>query len=383
MQRLKIENVTILHIKIKFIVTKRNIKLNLQAKFSIITPSKEILQIPTKRIHMKVKLLSAVFLSLALAGSAFAAGKTYTIKFAHVVAATTPKGKAADFFAKRVEELSGGQIKVQVFPSAQLIDDDRVFGALKLGNVQMAAPSFSKFTPIVPQFQLFDLPFIFQNDDHLHKVQDGEVGKKLKELVSAKGFVALDYWDAGFKHFSSSKKQIIQPEDAKGQKFRIQSSKVLEEQMKAVGGNPQVLPFSEVYSALQQGVVDATENPLSNFYNSKFHEVQSSLTLSAHGYLGYLVVVSEKFWKGLPDDLKAHVTQAMKEATEFERAETLKEDAHIISILEKYAADTKKLEIIKLDDATRAKWNEAMKPVYPHFYNVIGKELIDGAINTK
>ena len=324
-----------------------------------------------------MKILPSIIVSCALAAGACAADKTYTIKFAHVVSASTPKGKAADFFAKRVEELSAGKVKVQVFPSAQLIDDDRVFGALKLGNVQMAAPSFSKFTPIVPQFQLFDLPFIFADENHLHKVQDGEVGKALKDLVTKKGFVALDYWDAGFKHFSSSKKAVVNPEDAKGQKFRIQSSKVLEEQIKVVGGNPQVLPFSEVYSALQQGVVDATENPLSNFYNSKFHEVQSSLTLSSHGYLGYLVVVSEKFWKSLPEDLKANVNQAMKEATDFERAETAQEDAKIIEALQQYSADTKKLEIFKIDDATRAKWNEAMQPIYPKFYDVIGKDLIE------
>jgi len=192
-----------------------------------------------------MKFLQALLFTCAISGLAFGADKVYTIKFAHVVAASTPKGKAADFFAKRAEELSGGKIKVQVFPSAQLLDDDRVFGALKLGNVQMAAPSFSKFTPIVPQFQLFDLPFIFKDADHLHKVQDGAVGEELKGLVTKKGFVALDYWDAGFKHFSSSKKPILVPEDAKGQKFRIQSSKVLEEQIKAIGGNPQVLPFSE------------------------------------------------------------------------------------------------------------------------------------------
>ncbi|MBR8464188.1 DctP family TRAP transporter solute-binding subunit [Campylobacter sp. faydin G-24] len=329
------------------------------------------------------KVLISTLLSCAVAISAFGANKVYTVKFAHVVAASAPKGKAADFFAKRVEELSDGAIKVQVFPSAQLVDDDRVFGGLKLNNIQMAAPSFSKFTPIVPQFQLFDLPFIFKNDDHLHRVQDGEVGKTLKDLITKKGFVALDYWDAGFKHFSSSKKPIIVPEDAKGQKFRIQSSKVLEEQTKAIGGNPQILPFSEVYSALQQGVVDATENPLSNFYNTKFHEVQSSLTLSNHGYLGYLVVVSDKFWKSLPDDLKTKFTQALSEATEYERAETAKEDKHIIELLKNYANDTKKLEIYELDDAKRAQWSDTMKAIYPKFYDVIGKELIEKTINAK
>ena len=168
----------------------------------------------------------------------------------------------------------------------------------------MAAPSFSKFTPIVKEFNLWDVPFIFRDSEHLHKVMDGEVGDILKEKIAQKGFIALDYWDAGFKHFSSNKKPIIVPEDAKGQKLRIQTSKVLEEQIKAMGANPQVINFGEVYSALQTGVVDGTENPLSNFYNSKFYEVQKSLTLSSHGYLGYLVVMSEKFWRELPSDLQ-------------------------------------------------------------------------------
>ncbi|MCR4942388.1 MAG: DctP family TRAP transporter solute-binding subunit [Campylobacter sp.] len=332
---------------------------------------------------MKFKFLSSIVLSASLATSALAADKVYTIKFSHVVAAQTPKGKAADFFAKKAEELSNGRLKVQVFPSAQLIDDDRVFGALKMGNVQMAAPSFSKFTPIAPEFQLFDLPFIFANDTHLHKVQDSEVGQIIKDKIAAKGFVALDYWDAGFKHFSSSKKAIVTPADANGQKFRIMSSKVLEEQAKAVGLNPQVTPFSEVYSALQQGVVDATENPLSNFYNSKFHEVQTSLTLSSHGYLGYLVIVSDKFWKSLPDDLKDVVKQAMKEATAYEREETTKEDERVIGELKKYIQSGKTLEIIELTDAQKAEWQEAMKGVYPKFYDVIGKDLIEKTINAK
>ncbi|QCD44537.1 DctP family TRAP transporter solute-binding subunit [Campylobacter mucosalis] len=330
-----------------------------------------------------MKIVSVTLLSCALALSSFAAEKIYTIKFAHVVAATTPKGKAADFFAKRVNELSGGKIKVEVYPAAQLVDDDRVFMSLKQNNVQMAAPSFSKFTPIVPQFQLFDLPFIFRDTAHLYAVQEGEVGKQLKEMIVKKGFVALDFWDAGFKHFSSSKKAIVKPEDAKGQKFRIMSSKVLEEQTKAVGGNPQILPFSEVYPALQQKVVDATENPLSNFYNSKFYEAQTSLTLSSHGYLGYLVVMSDKFWKTLPDDLKTHVTNALKEATEFERAESAKEDAHIIEALKKYSADTNKLEIVELSPEQKAVWADAMKPIYPHFYKTIGQDLIEKTINTK
>lgn len=332
---------------------------------------------------MKTKLLISTLLSCVVAVSAVAKEKVYTIKFAHVVAATTPKGKAADFFAKRVNELSGGKIKVEVYPSAQLVDDDRVFMSLKQNNVQMAAPSFSKFTPIVPEFQIFDMPFIFRDTAHLYAVQGGEVGKKLKDMIAKKGFVALDFWDAGFKHFSSSKRAIINPDDAKGQKFRIMSSKVLEEQFKVVGGNPQVLPFSEVYPALQQGVVDATENPLSNFYNSKFYEAQSSLTLSSHGYLGYLVVMSERFWKSLPNDMKKHVTDALKEATEFERQESAKEDAHIVEALKKFSSETGRLQIVELNAEQKAKWAEIMRSIYPKFYKTIGQDLIEKTINTK
>ncbi|MGP1450402.1 MAG: DctP family TRAP transporter solute-binding subunit [Wolinella sp.] len=329
-----------------------------------------------------MKLLSTLALSAALAISAFAQ-KTYTIKFAHVVAPATPKGKAADFFAKRAEEITNGQVKVQVFPSAQLYDDDRVFMAMKMGNVQMAAPSFSKFTPLAPEFQLFDLPFIFRDTAHLHKVLDGEVGDTIKKKIEDKGYVALEYWDAGFKQFSSSKKPLLAPADAKGQKFRIMSSKVLEEQTKAAGGNPQVLPFSEVYSALQQGVVDAAENPLANFYNSKFHEVQSSLTISDHGYLGYLVVVSDKFWKSLPADLQAKVKQAMKEATEFERKESAEDEGRLLAKIEEYAKASGKLAINKLTSEQKAEWQKVMGAIYPNFYNTIGKDLIDKTINTK
>ena len=201
--------------------------------------------------------------------------------------------------------------------------------------------------------------------------------------MQKKQMIAFDYWDAGFKHFSSSKQPIINPEDAKGLKFRIQSSKVLEAQFKAVGGNPQILPFSEVYSALQQGVVDATENPLSNFYTKKFHEVQSSLTLSSHGYLGYLVVMNQQFWDKLPKDLQEKVAIAMKEATELERKETAIEDAKIMEALKKYSADTKKLEIYKLTDEQVAKWRKVMEAIYPQFYDVIGEDLIKKAIETK
>ena len=312
-----------------------------------------------------------------------AENKTWTIKFAHVVSSGTPKGKAADLFAKRAEELSGGKIKVEVFPSAQLVDDDKVFQELKRNNIQMAAPSFSKFTPIVKEFNLWDVPFLFRDETHLHHVMDGEVGQILKDKISQKGFIALDYWDAGFKQFSTNKKPFVLPEDAKGQKFRIMSSRVLEEQIKAIGANPQIINFGEVYSALQTGVVDGAENPLSNLYNSKFYEVQKSITMSNHGYLGYLVIASEKFWEELPQDMKDVVKQALDEATIYEREESQKEEKNLFENLEKYAQETGKLTIYTLDDAQKEQWKEVMQAIYPKFYDLISKDLIEQTIQTQ
>ena len=329
------------------------------------------------------KLVIGTVAAAMLATAGLAA--EYTLKFSHVVSANTPKGKAAEFFEKRLEELSGGRIDVQVYPSSQLYNDNAVVKALRLNSVQMAAPSFSKFGKIVPQLALFDLPFLFNDVDHLHRVQDGEVGTKLKDMVTAKGIVALDFWDAGFKQFSSSKKPIIMPEDAEGQKFRIMSSKVLEAQIKVVGGNPQMMPFSEVYSGLQQGVIDAAENPISNIYTKKFHEVQKYLTISDHGYLGYLVVMSKKFWNSLPDDLKADVKQAMKEATAKERELAQALDKEQFDEIKKYADETGNLEIIHLTDEQKDAWRKVERKIYPEFYdeNKIGKDLIEGALNTK
>ena len=328
------------------------------------------------------KLVIGTITAAMLATTGFAAD--YVMKVSHVVSASTPKGKAADFLEKRIEELTAGKIDVQVFPNSQLYGDGEELKALVMDNVQVIMPSLSKFTSIAPEMQLFDLPFIFRDKDHLYKVMDGEVGKTLKSKIDEKKqMIALDYWDAGFKHLSTNAKPIVLPEDAAGKKYRIQSSKVLEAQFKAIDGNPQVLPFSEVYSALQQGVVDGTENPLSNFYTKKFHEVQSSVTLTSHGYLGYLVVMSEKFWNKLPKDIQANVTQAMKEATELERKESALEDAKIMEDLRKYAKDTNKLQIIELTPEQKQKWEKTMAVVYPKFYDVIGEDLIKKAIDTK
>jgi len=326
-----------------------------------------------------------ISLAAITAMSASLFGAEYVLKFSHVVSENTPKGKAAKFFEQRLEELSKGKIDVQVYPNSQLYKDKEVLKALKLNSAQMACPSFSKFTKTVPQLALFDLPFLFRDMEHVHKVQDGEVGQKLKDLVAKKGFVVLDYWDNAFKQLSTSKKPLLMPEDAKGQKFRIMSSKVLEEQFKAVGAIPQVMPFSEVYSALAQGVIDGQENTNSNIYTKKFYEVQKDMTVSNHGYLGYLVVMSKKFYDSLPKDLQEAVKQAMKEATAKEREYAAELDKEQFNKIKEYADKTGKLKIHTLTEEQKKAWKEAMSKVYPKFYDEkkIGKDLIEAAINTK
>ena len=322
---------------------------------------------------LKGILSTALIVSLSVAAD-------YVIKFSHVVSPNTPKGKAADYFAKRVEELSKGKIKVEVYPNAQLGKDKVLLRKMKFNAVQMAAPSFSKFTGLVPQLGLFDLPFLFKDENHLHRVLDGKVGQKLLDMVTKKGYVALAYWDNGFKQLTDSKRPLIKPDDCKGLKFRVMSSKVLIEQFKALGAIPVVLPFSEVYSALQQGVVDGQENTISNIYTKKFYEVQRYMTMTNHGYLGYLVVMSKKFWDKLPNDLKAVIKQAMKETTAKERVWAKELNEAQLNKIKEYAKKTGKLEIDYLTPQQRLVWEKKLRTIYPKFYNTIGKDLIKEAI---
>ncbi|HEY6897152.1 MAG TPA: DctP family TRAP transporter solute-binding subunit, partial [Rhodocyclaceae bacterium] len=227
----------------------------------------------------------AVAAALIFGACAAWADGPIVIKFSHVVAHDTPKGLAAEFFKKKAEELTKGKVKVEVYPNSTLYKDKEEMEALQLGAVQMLAPSLAKFGPLgVKEFEAFDLPYIFDDYNELHKVTQGPVGQQLLAKLEPKGIKGLAYWDNGFKSFSANT-PIKTPADLKGKKMRIQSSKVLEEEIRALGGLPQVMAFSEVYQALQTGVVDGTENPISNLYTQKMHEVQKHLTLTEHGYL--------------------------------------------------------------------------------------------------
>ncbi len=295
------------------------------------------------------------------------------IKFSHVVAADTPKGKASDFFAKRAAELTKNRVKVDVYPNSQLYKDKEEVEALQIGAVQMLAPSLAKFGPLgVKEFEVFDFPFIFDDTAELHKVTQGPVGASLLAKLDSKGVKGLAFWDNGFKSFSANT-PLKDPADFKGKKFRIQSSKVLEEQRRALGGIPQVMAFSEVYQALQTGVVDGTENPISNFYSQKMNEVQKHLSITNHGYLGYAVIVNKKFWDGLPADIRGQLEQAMKEATALANKIAQEENDHALDAVKKAGKTT----VYVPTKEERLALKKALVPVHAKMADRVGKELLD------
>jgi len=316
----------------------------------------------------------SVFVGLLLAATtslSFAAD-VITIKFSHVVARDTPKGQAADLFAQKAAEYTGGKVKVEVYPNSTLYKDKEEMEALQLGAVQMLAPSLAKFGPLgVKEFEVFDLPFIFDDYDDLHVVTQGPVGKLLMGKLDAKGIKGLAFWDNGFKSFSANT-PIRTPADLKGKKMRIQSSKVLEEQMRTLGALPQVIPFSEVYQSLQTGVVDGTENPISNVYTQKMHEVQKFLSLTRHGYLGYAVIVNKPFWEGLPSEVRSQLERAMKEATLQANTTAEKQNDADLELIRKSG----KTQVTVLSKEERLAFKKALISVHQKMESRIGKDII-------
>jgi C4-dicarboxylate-binding protein DctP len=294
------------------------------------------------------------------------------IKFSHVVAVDTPKGKGAEKFKELVEKRLPGKVKVEVYPNSTLYKDGEEMEALSLGSVQLLAPSLAKFGPLgAREFEVFDLPYIFDNYEELHKVTGGEAGKALFKKLESKGITGLAYWDNGFKVMSANT-PIKLPADLKGKKMRIQSSQVLAAQMKALGALPQTMAFSEVYQALQTGVVDGTENPPSNLYTQKMHEVQKHVAMTNHGYLGYAVITNKKFWDGLPPDIRKELEAAMAEATKYANDIALKENEDAIA---KVKASGKSAVYTPTAEE-RAAWKKALVQVHKEMESRIGKDTI-------
>ena len=312
--------------------------------------------------------------ALALPFTAFAQAPI-VIKFSHVVAPDTPKGKGAQRFKELAEQRTGGKVKVELYPNSQLYKDKEEFEALQLGSVQMLAPSLAKFGPLgAKEFEVFDLPFLFKDTQAFRAITDGPLGAELFKKLEPKGIKGLAYWDNGF-HIMSANKPLHNVADFKGMKMRIQSSKVLDAQMRALGAIPQVMAFSELYQALQSGVVDGTEGVPSNFYTQKIFEVQKHMTLSNHGHLAYAVIVNKKFWDGLPADIRTQLEGAIKDATTYANAIAATENA---TALDKIKASGK-VTLYTPTPAEINEWKKALMPVHKEMEGRVGKATIDAA----
>ncbi len=297
------------------------------------------------------------------------------IKFSHVTNADKhPKGIAASLLAQRVNEEMNGKACMEVFPNSTLYDDDKVLEALLNGDVQLAAPSLSKFETFTKKFRIFDLPFVFTDVAAVDRFQNSEAGEKLKTSMVRRGLRGLAFWHNGMKQFSANR-PLIKPEDAKGLKFRVQASDVLVAQIEQLGASPQKMSFKEVYGGLQTRVIDAQANTWSNIYGQKFFEVQDGITETNHGILDYLVVTSAKWWDGLPDDIRGQFATILKEVTEARNAESTRVNEEA-----KQAIMAAGSVVRTLTPEQRQAWVDAMKPVWKKFEDDIGADLMDAAL---
>jgi C4-dicarboxylate-binding protein DctP len=309
----------------------------------------------------------------------FPAGRTNAqsapiiIKFSHVVSPDAPKGKASLKLQELVEKYTGGRVKVEVYPNSSLYKDKEELEALQLGSVQILAPSVSKFGPLgIKEFDVFDLPFLLSDEQNARRMFASPIMADLNKKLEAKGVALLSYWDNG-PYVYTCNKPLTKPEDFKGLKMRIQGSKVLDATARELGALPQIMAFSELYQALQTGVVDGEDNVPSNILTQRFYEVQKYLTVSNHGRLTYALITNKKFWDGLPEDVRNPLARAVKEASEFFNEIAAKDNAEA---LVKIKASGKIQVHVLTEDEKRA-WVAKLMPVHKEMQGRFGKEFIE------
>ena len=327
---------------------------------------------------MQKAIVSAVAVVAVAAFAAQASAKCdkgeLVIKFSHVTNTDKhPKGIAATLLEKRVNAEMNGKACLQVFPNSTLYDDNKVLEAMLQGDVQLAAPSLSKFEKFTKKFRIFDLPFMFKDIAAVDRFQNSEGGQALKDSMRRRGLQGLQFWHNGMKQMSA-RKPLLEPADAKGLKFRVQPSDVLVAQFKQLGSNPQKMAFKEVYGALQTKVIDGQENTWSNIYGKKFFEVQDGVTETNHGIIDYLVVASTEWWDGLPKDIRGPFGKILMEVTVQRNKE-----AYAVNQENKKKIIEAGGTIRTLNSQQREAWVKALRPVWDKFEKDVGADLIEAA----
>src|SRR5690242_6439853 len=322
---------------------------------------------------MRNWLLAVAAAAVIVAPGTVMAQSPIVIKFSHVVANDTPKGKGALKFKELAEKYTNGKVKIEVYPNSSLYKDKEEIEALQLGSVQMLAPSTAKFAPLgAKEFEALDLPWLFKDDATYTRAMKGEVGKWLFKKLESKGITGLAYWDNGF-HMVSANRPLIHPADFQGLKVRISGSKIADRYFRDVGAIPQIMAFSEVYQALQTGVVDSCENTPSNYLTQKFHEVQKDITVSNHAHLQYAVIVNSKFWNGLPADIRGPLQKAIDDATDYTNSIAVKENEDALAEIKKSGKTT----LHYLTEDQKKEWQTAMAPTYKWAKGRVGQEVLD------
>lgn len=295
------------------------------------------------------------------------------IQFSHVVAENTPKGLAAQKFAQLVYEKTNGRVKVEVFPNGILYSDGEELDALKQGDIQMIAPSYTNMTDIVPEWKVLDLPFLFQDYNHARAIFTGEIGEELLHYLDEKDMKGLAFWSNGFKQMTSSDHPLIEPADFENQTFRIMSGDVLKTQFRLLGATPVTTSFTEVYSSLEKHQFDGQENTISNIYSKGLYKFQQHLTLSNHGYLGYIVIVNDQFWNTLPSNIQKQIREAMLETTLWNMDESMHMNERQLEEIKNHATIT----IYDLSDESKNRWIKKFQPLYQEIENQIDTDLIE------
>ncbi|PGT81361.1 DctP family TRAP transporter solute-binding subunit [Bacillus sp. AFS040349] len=301
------------------------------------------------------------------------------IKFSHVVAENTPKGLAAQRFAQLAAEKTNGIVKVEVVPNGALYTDEQELEALENNNVQMIAPSLSKMTKLTPEWGLFDLPFLFENDEDVEEIFSGQISERLLTLHTKENIKGMALWSNGFKQMTSNVHALQIPGDFQGQRFRTMPSSIIEEQFQQLGARPISIPFDQLYTSLEQDMFDGQENTISNIYSRRLYEFQTNMTISNHGFLGYVVLINQNFWNSLPKDIQEGLTSAMKETTEWMLNESVKMNIEQLKLMK----DESTIDIHVLTSEERAEWVEKLMPVYKSYQQGINDELIKNYIMTR